>query len=100
AEPQPGWGDEDLHVTMTAVEDGELTIVATWLYGPPAGGYRYRCSLVLSGWDHVMHLHWLTRSISTLFFVEPETTVIRNERPADDDVTAHHGDTDSIGGLG
>lgn len=100
AEPRTDWADEDLHIAMTAVEGGELTIEATWRYGPPNGGHCYRCSVTVSGWDHVMHLHWLTRSISTLFFVEPETTVIRNEGSAQDAAEHHIGDTESIGGLG
>ena len=100
AEPRPEWGDEDLRIKLTAVEGGDLTIEATWLYGPAPGGYCYRCSMVVAGWDHVMHLHWLTRSISTLFFVEPETVVIRNETPVGDDTEPHINDTESIGGLG
>ncbi|MBV9469179.1 MAG: hypothetical protein JO316_24260 [Abitibacteriaceae bacterium] len=104
AEPQANWTDSDLYIHVNAVECGILTVDAKWYYGPPQGGHEYNCRLTVSGWDLIINVNWLKRTLYTMFYHEPEITLVRADGEISglrDSVGDDHLDhAENIGGLG
>lgn len=100
--PESTWTDEGLSLNIVAAEGGDLNISAQWHYGPPQGGLDYNCQLRVEGWDLILNVNWLKRTLYTMFYHEPQITVIR--AATDDSGEMGHDEAldhaENIGGLG
>ena len=101
--PQPTWTDTELSIKVLAAQGGDLNIQAQWHYGPPGDGLNYNCHLYVEGWDLMLNLNWLKRSLYTMFYHEPEITLMRATMTDDTDALEDgeaRDHVENIGGLG